>query len=640
MFHRLSVRRAGLVALSAIAAASCSAAPPLPVEKGPAVNVAAQDATPGGAAQPSLDPVAEPGNLNGIIRIGSPAQDTLIWRALLPPTNPIGQLFAQGIDGTVAVILGSLGEQVDTALPFDFAVLRKDTEKKKDDVLFVGSMVLRNLGEARTRAAADFDFRDAADGSIDVKPRRGAKNAGVVTKLGIHCRIFPGGEPVASHLVCGGSAEDVTAAGPYLARNVSRMPVVPGMQYDIPETVLSRMLADVQADTEAKMPDSSDEATLAGRKLGMQWTKQFVADFASFGMNLSGNGNGISIGADFHMRSVRSPLSLWTIGAQPGPVPAMFWSLPQDADLALALPGAPKEATQKAIGPTFWTDLKAAMPSAFPAEVSEGLTTQLGKLLFSGGPVVFAHGPTASKVSAGPAGADPAKRYATARQTLAGWVIVGMPEPASKWTAGTREIVRLLRGQSKPTKTTPNQREISALSEVAVRATDGLPSGSIHVLDDVKPNGAYREEDDPKRRPALIAPYQNHVFVGGNDQMTWIALSENEALARTKLHEAMTGDAGSIKARSELAPLKSLPPGGVGFGTMKSVVSLVGDVGSFGEITSHLEKLVGLSALPGRGEEPVFLSLASTPNGKGGVTLRMTATFSLVAATDIIQFVQ
>lgn len=656
--HLRSPRRFGLVALAAIGAVSCGpAVADPPKTPGGTVAIAQREAA-GPTDAPNLEPVAEPGNLAGIFRIGTPAQDMLVWRYLLPPQHPVGQLLALEIDEMVKVIFGSIGDEIDTSLPFDFVVLRRDTAEKKDDNVFVGSFVLRDLAAARKKAAADFDLRDGADGTLFVTPRKNARRAGVLAKMGVECRVFPGGEALQHHLVCGGDPEDISAAGPYLARNVSRKPVTPGMTYDVPESVVTRLLAGVQQDAEAKLTPSADEATLAGRRIGFKWTKEFVQDFASFSMNLSGNGNGLAIGADFQMRSVKSPLSLWAIGAPPKPAPAIFWSIPRDADLAIGLPGASREAVQKATGSAFWADLKATMPSSFAPDVTEGLGNELAKLLLTGGPMVIAHGPNAPPPSGSKPPADPAKRYSTLRAAAAGWALAGMPEPASKWTASVREIVRLLK---KPLLTSPGspgatappsgtstrangpdtQRENSVISEVPVRANEDLPKGTIHVVDDVKPNPAFRTEKDPKHRKPLEGPYQNHLYIGGNDDVVWIVFSENEALARVKLHEAMTGDAGTLKARQELTPLKSLPPGGIGFGTMLGVMRLFGDSESTDEIVSHVGVLSAISQLPSAGSLPVFLSITSTPEGKqGGVMARVTAAASLPAATDVVDFLQ
>ncbi len=448
---------------------------------------------------------------------------------------------------------------------------------------------------------------------------------------------------------------------------MSRKAVVPGIRYEMPESAMRRVLAGQREAAGAQVEE--DPAAEAGRQVGARWLKELEEDFASMAMDVSAGGGGVNVGVDLRFRSVRSPLSLVAVGSRGGAVPAAFWSVPSDADLALYLPGASPDALRTALG-TFWKDVGEAMPDdEIPKQAWRDFVTELSKLVLTGGPVVVAHGAAPAKPGAGGQGtgpakapakapakvADPAKVYREARTASAGWLAFSVSEPVSKWTGGVREMLRVsntvkkspatggARGgaaaPSKPPSKKKPARTTTSTKEIAVRASEGLPAGTLHVVHHEAPNPAYVVPEGGQ--PAPEGAYDQHVFITGTADATWIVVSENEALARAKVQEIMKGSTGGIQGRADLAALRSLPAGGIGFATLRGLVALLGDQDTTAELAASEALLAKVGLLPSSGTAPIFLSLASGANEhKEGATLRVSASISIGAALDLVQWFQ
>ena len=334
------------------------------------------------------------------------------------------------------------------------------------------------------------------------------------------------------------------------------------------------------------------------------------------------------------------------------------------------MPGASPDALRTALG-TFWKDVGEAMPDdEIPRQAWRDFITELSKLVLTGGPVVVAHGAAPAKPDASASGqgtapakaakapakvADPVKVYREARSAGAGWLAFSVSEPVSKWTGGVREMLRLSNttkkstpaggaggggaASSKPAPKKKPARTTTTTKEVAVRASEGLPAGTLHLVHHEAPNPAHVAAEGGK--PPLEAPYDQHVFITGTAEVTWIVASENEALARAKVQEIMKGSTGGIQGRGELAALRSLPAGGIGFATLRGLVALMGDQDTTAELAATEALLAKVGLLPSAGASPIFLSLASSANeNKEGVTLRVSASISIPAALDLVQWFQ
>lgn len=632
MSPRSFVRRSAGLAIACALGASCSSAPPPPPVASPPVTVAAT-AAPEADPEPAPDlaPVAEPAGLVGVLRVGNPIRDLVILRDLVPAHLPIGRVLAAGPEGLSSATFGALATEIDSGLPLDIALFG-------DGSTFVGSVVLRDLDLAKKAGAADFDFRAAADGSIAVVPRRKAKNATIIAQSELACGVYPGGTPLRQHLVCAPDKETLALAAPYLARTVGARPEAPGVRFDVPAAAMTTLLADRQSKAKADVDDS------AGARLATSWMKAFTSDLGGLSVELAADQKGVSLSSDVTFRSTRSPLSLIALTAPGGPVPAMFWSVPKDADVALALPGAPAITLQKAMPGAFWSELTAAFAEDVEEGIAAATAVELRKLFLTGGPLVFAHGPApAIVVKPGvpprkPA-ADPAKRFVEVRDAFGGWALVGAPEPITRWTAGLHELVRLGNHPGKKSASDTTLRTHSTFREVPLRPADKLPAGTLHIVFHETPNAAYVR--GAGGHAPLQAPIDTHLFVGGSADLTWMSVAPTEALARAKLQAALAGGEDTLAKRADLEPLRAAPVGGLGFATLKGAIHLFSDAESTDDVLSAATRSLLASQLPSGGADPIFLRVATrSDEATGGANLHVALTFSITAALDVIQYMQ
>lgn len=649
----------GLVVAAAVLATVTGCSPATPAPDTPAVAVAdGPAALP--EATPGFEAVPAPAGLEGVLRVGAPIRELAAWRDLLPAHTPFGQLASLGAEAVAVGLLGSLGEQVDLSAPFDLVILEDEEERSP----MVASVVLRDLGEARRAAAADFDFVPRQDGGMDVRPRKGAKATGIVATDDLACAVLRGGVPLADHLVCAANGKDLDAAGPYLARTVAGQPARDGLRFELAESVVRRRLS--KGETAAGEQDASD-AEAAGKLLGERLGQQVLDDFASAALEAGTTPSGVLLGADLHFRSLKSPFTAAFVGSRGQGVPATFWKVPADADLAIHFPGASRDAMRTAVG-SLWTDLGETIPDdEVPRQTWRDAMAKAGSLFLTGGPLLVAHGPPAAQApvkaaspaavkAARPAAADPVKRHREARTAAAGWVLLAVPEPAERWTTGLREIVKIAsqptrprsgsagRGSAGAGPSSPSapqkrpRRSHTTIEEVPVRPGEKLAAGALHVVNRNEPDPGYRP--GPGEAEPLQAPYDNHVFVAGTPEHTWFCLSENEALARTKLREAMAAGAGGLAGRSELAPLQQASEGAAGFVTLRGLIALASDADTAGELAAAEAERTALAALPYAGLTPMFVSMAPAPAGGNGATLRVGGALSIAAALDLIRWMQ
>ncbi len=667
---QLSFREAKTIVFAcAFLAQSCAETPTTKIET-PTVAVTGGE---GAIAMdpPSYGPVAEPENLFGVFRVGSPISDLAVWRDLLPAHIPIAQLVSQGAPGLARIVYGSLGEYVDVGSPADIVVMDVDGDKE-----MVGSVVLRGVPALEAAAPEDFVIKARRDGSYSVTVRAESENTGLVGENKLHCAIFPGGEPVELHLVCAPTKKSLALGGPFIARNVSREKVSPGFHFNVPESAFRKMFTKRTNEKDAEAGDSKSKT--AGSALGKKWLDDFSRDFSSVSASLAADPSGVKVGSKIVFRGATSPFSASLLGTPGAPTPALFWSIPKDADIAFVFPGATHETLKATLG-TFWADMEAA----FIEDEGEDLTNvpaffaELKKLFMQGGPIAFAHGPSFASTQTSPRASlikkaaaipsantskepDNIKNYRKARTILAGWGAIGMPEPSQKWVDGLREALRISNlptrnGASRttppsqgaggapnagtpksatPSKKRPNGRGRNVTREVKVRPADALPPGTLHIVNTETPNPSYvvyQGGDAP-----LITTVIDHVFVAGTKDVTWIVFAEDETLAAEKLWQLLESGTNSIRDRQDLKMLQSAPNGAIGFATLRGFVSMWTDFNDAAELT-QLKRAFGL---PSGANTPFFISMETRRNEAGGTTLALSGDVSIAGALDLIQWFQ
>jgi hypothetical protein len=657
-FVRSSVPFLSGAALAALAAlgASCSPAPLPPV----AIVVASTTATAAAVAQPpapalNLDPVPEPEGVSGVVRIGSPTRDLAMWSQLLPPHTAFGALAALGPAGLTELAVGSLVDHVDLAAALDMILV------KGSSATFIASLPLRDLAEARRETAADFNFTERPDGVLGVAPKRGAKHGGMLARKQIVCEAWPGPALPAYRLVCADDAALIQAYAPYLTRTVARKPAAAGIRFESSETATRAALADLA--TSMKDDTASGSAENAAVKRVIEtWGETLASDYSAADFDLNATPGGVLVGCDLRFRSLKSPFTLGFVGTRPAGTPPAFWKLPADTDVAFYAPGASPTAMRAATAP-FWKELADHPPDAESPDTWRELMVTLSTVLFTGGPLILAHGIDTTRAEGGlttfvQAEKRDKKILDRARSAAQGWLLVELAEPASTWVSATRALLKL---DAKPNKkaapakatTAPSgsttaaaaapakepSRSLTTTKEIPIGAADKLPSGALHLVVHETPNPSYKP--GKSKRDPLETSYDVHVFIVPDGDHTWLAISEDVALARATVRGVLAGSGATLAGRTDLAPLRAAPPGSIGFASLRGLIAMSTQDETTADLVTLEGKLRSLARLPSAGATPFFLSMVPTPSADGsGAVLRIDTVMPLTSALDLIQWIQ
>jgi hypothetical protein len=628
-----------------------------PALKTAAIAGAADDGEP-------LASAAEPANLAIWLRLGAPAHD-LPFAAVLLPLDPQiaavlqrpGLLLGLGLGSTLAGA-ADLEQPVDLACP-----LVTDGAPMSDRYAF--SIAMKSAGPDPAALRDTFHLVTKSFGRIGLEDAGGGGGGKIGQRLA--CDLWPAWRGVASRLVCASDAPLLESFGPYLARGVAQRPAGPAVRLHTTSAMLRQGSNGIAAPTAG-----TDDATT---RTITAWASQYLDDVGSIDTTLDLPNGHVQIVVEETFRraaSVATTLQLARPG-EPQRLPEAFWRLPIDSDVALYFQGAPP-ALVRPLGAKAFQEIIAAVPAEeLPASAHAEIVDALKTLFLTGGPVLVAHGhdraaaqkaldkllatPDASgKKQPTPAAA---KALVAARSALQGWTLVHVDEPPRVWHDGLRELARVmikdysieaaaaLKAEAKsgapaaPAKPKKVNRETSTVTEIAVKAAEGLPEGSLHFALHTRKNKAFVPEAASAQPPVIDHDF--HLFMAPDGESAWLALAEDEALARARLQiQVKRAATGTLADRSDLAALRAQAGAGAGFTTLSGVVSLLLPDESRAKMASAREQLAVAQTLARHGSTPIPLLWTSTEDraAEGGAPLhRVALTVDLAPETigDLVQ---
>jgi hypothetical protein len=308
-----------------------------------------------------------------------------------------------------------------------------------------------------------------------------------------------------------------------------------------------------------------------------------------------------------------------------GQVPAAFWQLPGDAELAFFGRGVDEAEIARA------RDL--VMPLVSEALTDEGvkpadakpLLDALGKLA-SSAPMVYASGSIALDPGR-PAVVDPAEAKRAVLEAVMGWRVAELDEPATRATAALRSLSTSLASSAVAAAYRSKHKDLlpPGLRAVPVPRSASLPPGALHyVLEIQSPPGASAAgavKPAPKK-PLGPRPLQVHLFLVPDGPRTWIAVGGDEAVVVAHLAVALGAPGDRLGTRTDLAPLKEHAVGSGGFFTPRSLKAGSQQVAVLtGSARPGSDSLDVASQMPHRGVTPV---LFNTTGGPGTVESQLT----------------
>jgi len=588
--------RAGLLARSwmvGLAALGCTATEPL----APPVTPAEAPAEAPRVAAASEASDAEPADLMTWVRLAAPGRDLPVVGMLVPTNANVNALLAHPELGLRVAVGGTLERAVALDQPADL-VMPAPAQVNPKEGRFAFAVGLQP--RAADAAALRDVFRvDKIGGHLRLEPTQPGV-AGLIGKA-LTCEIWPAGPT--PRLVCASDAPLLDAYGPFLARGALRLASRAALYTKLPGAwVRSSYAAQQKPRPAGQAPSDAEEA---GERFGQDFMEQYARDLAGISAELDLQRGQVEVVFEQTFERATSTAALVQcahVGAPEG-LPDAFWRAPNDADGAVFFQGAPPE-VMKPIGARAFQELADAIPEMTAAARAD-MVAATRALFLTGGPAVVAYGHDRAaaqraleRLAAAPPGPRPGKRpdpageraLLAAHAAVTGWTLVHVDEPSARWRDGLRELTRVMEkrypkdepkagppsagGAAPPPKKKESEsRMLETWHEVPVKPADGLPPGSLHLRLASRPNPLHVPKGDASRSPSV--PSDTHVLMAPDGDGTWLAVAEDEAVARQKLLQTLAHHPGAtLRERPDLGPLGGRSGAGAGFFTLAGILSL------------------------------------------------------------------
>ena len=591
---------------------------------------------------------------NAAFADGVLSPDAMIWlRASAPKRDAavLGQLLGLGSLVDPADILGrklgpTLSGAVDLSKPIDFTVSGFDDSS--------GMLLACGVSSAASFAAqvkADFELVHVAVARWQLKARHAAP---AVT---LTCELWQAEAPVGARLICATDAAALEQQGPFVMAAARGSVDAASLHAEMPGHALATAVkkgAD-EATAHASAPPK-DAAERSGEETGKKAVADLVDDLGALSWDVTLRDGRVEVAQELRFVNTQSLFSASLAGrAGPvPPVPAAFWRLPADSDLALYSEGADPESMHRVLSALLQQLVKSIETDY---EVSPGYEAQLSELaqalVFRGGGWELGYGQdleqasralaeAAEKASAhGPhsGSADPALKRAQGK--LGGWALLGLEDDSSSFLDSLRAAVKFGAIDPKRRKDAPPEQPSESRDHVGLLPIKDptLPKGSLHILFEARPNPKYvAPHDGSKPAPA---PSEFHIIgVPDGDHHLWLSVAADEATATSRMHGALSAEASkTLAANDELQALAKSSVSGLGYVTIAGFSEVALSAKSLGAVRDSQRTLSRLWALASHGAShlPLWINRRAGSGGQRSVIFKTRLRPSDVA--DLMQVV-
>lgn len=359
------------------------------------------------------------------------------------------------------------------------------------------------------------------------------------------CLLAHAPPPVGYRVLCGVGLEKIRALSAFLLRDTPAPVADVHVELGGPayRALIDKALVDMKAESQKEL-----ETKTGGEKLGAEAGFAIVEALAAHervGLDVRFGVGGAEALLDvaFPESPASELLQRWARSATERRLPAAFPLLPADDGLAFSFAGLGQETTRTFLAFVL-EELLSDMSQEFVLSAQElrELQSSFAGVLPSDGHFSVALGADVDAIekvlmSDAVRLADEAERPLTPaaikalQAAMAGWVTVGFDLPPKDYLPA---VERMLRANAIPMRRRPgmprkdSEREDSHMRRRPV-ATRGLPAGTIHIVDEVRPAKTYRPPVNGSEPPVL--PYDSHWLVVPDGQRVWIVGARSEALA-------------------------------------------------------------------------------------------------------------
>jgi hypothetical protein len=607
---------------------------------------------------PDLSAVAEPSNLVVFARASKPS-------AALKVIGDWTHLPVPGSAEVATLVLGeSVPNVIDLDQPIDFA-LTLDGQEPHGAI----SAAVRSLDDAKL-AFSKFKLVPGEDGVLRIirpakapSPDQEQTDDDEPVGEARVCELAPAFGTDSTRLICAESADTLKELGPFLARTAPRntfpadvhvemrlapvRPVAAQMRHMLPMLVSSAL--------------GLRRAGLPELEVALRAAIDDVLDFTSDADGLAldamlGEPEGtLTFSGQF--RSSTSLLSRLAVGhpERAGAPPASFWKLPADADAAYFQRGV--DASDVEHARDHLVDVLAALLGKTGMEdadrkAAHDVAAHTFDLFAQ--PSVYAKGfdgEAAAKATAAlKASGDGDPRGAAAEhaaEELAGWAIIGIDAPASRFASVAKEWAALWARAGVAKWLTPKSGGGAPFQVKMAALPKGISGKDAAHLEVIVPpagdSGARAEKGAEKgkgaRRGPASKPLVLHALVVPDGGSSWLVLAADVDLAVAKVKEVLAGTgSGGLASRDGLAALKDAKINAGGFVSPRAFAA--GDLLGWTllpVLRPSGGSLDALEELPDHGTTPVLMRIASQTGGGAAGSFTATATIPKAAIDAFIR---
>jgi hypothetical protein len=369
------------------------------------------------------------------------------------------------------------------------------------------------------------------------------------------CLLAHAAAPVGYRVLCGTRLDFVQGVAPFLLAERPQTSADVHAELGGPayRAVLDKALAQLKAEGKTEL-DALSGSEKFGEQVGLAIVETLGAhEQVSLDIRLGAAGAELRMDVAFPESSATTELQHWAISRAGTRLPASFGLLPNDSGMAFSFAGLGKETT-RSLSQLVLDEITRDMAQEFVLSAKE--IRELSEA-FIGVVPEDAHFSVAAGADAdaieGALMGDPVRQADAVQRTLSpgaikelqaalgGWLVIGLDvSPKDYFPA----LDRMLRADAMPMRRRPgmprkdSEREDSHTKRAPL-TTRGLPSGTLHFVNSVRPAKTFRPPVDGSEPPIL--PYDAHWLVVPDGQRVWIVIARSEALAGARALATMHG---------------------------------------------------------------------------------------------------
>lgn len=454
-------------------------------------------------------------------------------------------------------------------------------------------------------------------------------------------------------IVCAADEERVVASARFLLARSESAPLRSSFRLEFSGKLLREGMQKRMAEKRREAGRESSAENLGGR-----FVESIVAGIRSLITELDIGKSGVEGSLEFTFKGsgVASNLASWFGPERARAVPDAFFKVPEDSELALIFAGvehrtgeAPMRAFLREFLDAVWADVEITEQERQDYESATfAVLPNDGRSVLAFGHDIERARELGERVEAAESrGKKPnALELARLDEALAGWALIGVEADPARFLEELRRALELYQKPAPPKKKPGTQGASGGADDpkltrskvkIAPKTPADLPKGSLHAVDEIRPNPDYRPPPDGSK-PVPI-PHDVHIVAVPDGSVVWISIARDEKVAVARARAQLATKRGGSGLNAELRRRfgnRTVMSASLTFGGLNTL-ELDGETPASRSDSSVV--LARLLALPNRGRTPIPAWVDVTRVGAGDAwSVKVQSNVSLPALLDIVKW--